>query len=53
MTYDEEESPVKLLERADQDVSILEPFGRLDSTTAQEFGDRLVALVRAGRSATT
>ena len=51
MTFDEEKSPVKLLERADQDVSILEPFGRLDSTTAQEFGDRLMALVQAGRSA--
>ena len=51
MTFDEEESTVKLLERADQDVSILEPFGRLDSTTAQEFGDRLMALVQAGRSA--
>jgi len=48
---DEEEPPVKLMEGADQDVSILEPFGRLDSTTAQEFGDRLMALVQAGRSA--
>jgi anti-sigma B factor antagonist len=48
---DEEESPVKLMEGADQDVSILEPFGRLDSKTAPEFGDQLMALVQAGRSA--
>jgi anti-anti-sigma factor len=43
--------PMKLMEGVDQDVIILEPFGRLDSTTAQEFGDRLMALVQAGRSA--
>jgi anti-sigma B factor antagonist len=39
------------MDGVDQEVIILEPLGRLDSTTAQEFGDRLMALVHAGRSA--
>jgi anti-sigma B factor antagonist len=42
---------MKLMEEADGEVTILEPCGRLDSTTAQEFGDRLMALVQAGRIA--
>ena len=33
------------------DVTVLEAHGRLDSTTAQQFRDRLIALVQAGRSA--
>jgi anti-sigma B factor antagonist len=47
----DEESPMTSMDGVDQDVIILEPLGRLDSTTAQEFGDRLMALVHAGRSA--
>jgi len=34
-----------------EDVTVLEAYGRLDSTTAKEFGDRLIALVQAGRNA--
>jgi anti-anti-sigma factor len=44
-------SALKLMEEMAGDVTILEAHGRLDSTTAQQFGDRLVALVQAGRSA--
>jgi anti-sigma B factor antagonist len=51
MKLDDQESPMKMMEGVDQDVIILEPLGRLDSTTAQEFGDRLMALVHAGQSA--
>jgi anti-sigma B factor antagonist len=40
---------MKLMEEVTDDVIILEPFGRLDSTTAQEFVDRLIALVQTGR----
>jgi anti-anti-sigma factor len=42
---------LKLVEGVIEDVTILEAHGRLDSTTAQEFSDRLIALVHAGRSA--
>jgi anti-sigma B factor antagonist len=42
---------MKLIEEVTEDVTILEPFGRLDSTTAQELLDRLIALVQAGRRA--
>ena len=42
---------MKLMEEMAEDITVLEAYGRLDSTTAQEFGDRLIALVRAGRSA--
>jgi anti-anti-sigma factor len=42
---------MKLMEEVTQDVTVLEASGRLDSTTAQEFGNRLMTLVRAGRSA--
>jgi anti-anti-sigma factor len=42
---------MKLMEEVTQDVTVLEAHGRLDSTTAQEFGDRLMALLQAGRTA--
>ena len=42
---------MKLIEEVTQDVTVLEASGRLDSTTAREFADRLMALVQAGRSA--
>jgi anti-sigma B factor antagonist len=41
---------MKLIEEVTDDVTIVEAYGRLDSTTAKEFGDRLNALVQAGRS---
>jgi anti-anti-sigma factor len=41
---------LKLMEEMAEDVTVLEAHGRLDSTTAQQFCDRLVALVQAGRS---
>jgi anti-anti-sigma factor len=44
-------SALKLLEEVVGGVTVLEIHGRLDSTTAQGFGDRLIALVQAGRSA--
>ena len=40
---------MKLVEGVSDDVTIVEAYGRLDSTTAKEFGDRLVSLVQAGR----
>ena len=45
------EIPMKLMEEMAEDVTVLEAHGRLDSTTAKEFGDRLAALVQAGRNA--
>ena len=42
---------MKLMEQVTDDVTVLEPFGRLDSATAKELVDRLIALVQAGRSA--
>jgi anti-anti-sigma factor len=42
---------MKLMEEMAEDVTVLEAYGRLDSTTAKEFGDRLAALVQAGRNA--
>src|ERR1700682_5748185 len=42
---------MKLMEEVTEDITVLEAYGRLDSTTAKEFGDRLIALVQAGRSA--
>jgi anti-sigma B factor antagonist len=41
---------MKLVEAIADDITIVEAYGRLDSTTAREFGDRLVSLVQAGRS---
>ena len=40
---------MKLVEGVSEDVTVVEAYGRLDSTTAKEFGDRLVSLVQAGR----
>jgi anti-anti-sigma factor len=42
---------LKLMEEVAEEITILEGRGRLDSTTAKEFGDRLIALIQAGRSA--
>jgi anti-sigma B factor antagonist len=42
---------LKLMEETAENITVLEAHGRLDSRTAQQFGDRLVALVQAGRSA--
>jgi anti-anti-sigma factor len=39
---------MKLVEAASGDITVVEPYGRLDSATAEEFGDRLLALVEAG-----
>ena len=41
---------IKLVEETAEGVTIIEAHGRLDSTTAKEFGDRLAALVQAGRA---
>jgi anti-sigma B factor antagonist len=41
---------MKMVEAVAEDVTVLEAYGRLDSTTAKEFGDRLIALVQAGRN---
>jgi anti-anti-sigma factor len=41
---------LKLVEGVIENVPILEVHGRLDSTTAKEFGDRLIALVQAGKN---
>ena len=41
---------MKLVEEVAENVTIVEAYGRIDSTTAKEFGDRLVSLVQAGRS---
>jgi anti-sigma B factor antagonist len=42
---------LKLMEEVVDNVTVLEAHDRLDSTTAQQFRDRLIALVQAGRSA--
>ena len=42
---------MKLMEQVINNVTVLEPVGRLDSTTAKELVDRLIALVQAGRIA--
>ena len=39
---------MKLVEEVTDDVTIVEAYGRLDSTTAEEFGDRLTSLVQGG-----
>ena len=41
---------MKLVEETAENVTVVEAYGRLDSTTAKEFGDRLAALVEAGRA---
>jgi anti-anti-sigma factor len=43
---------LKLVERVIENVTVLETYGRLDSTTAKELGERLMALVQVGQSAT-
>ena len=40
---------MKLVVEETEGVTIVEAYGRLDSTTAKEFGDPLIALVQAGR----
>jgi anti-anti-sigma factor len=42
---------LKLVEGVIENVTILEVYGRLDSTTVKEFSDRLIALVEADQSA--
>ena len=39
---------MKLVEETTDDVTVVEVYGRVDSTTAKAFGDRLVDLVQAG-----
>jgi anti-sigma B factor antagonist len=43
---------MKLVEDVIDHVTVLEAYGRIDSTTAKELGDRLMALVQVGQSAT-
>jgi anti-anti-sigma factor len=40
---------MKLVEGVSEDVTIIEAYGRLDSTTAKQFGERLLSLVQEGR----
>src|SRR5262249_2287058 len=42
---------MQLIEETAEEITVLEPHGRIDSTTAPEFGERLIALLKAGRSA--
>jgi anti-anti-sigma factor len=42
---------MQLVEGVIDEVTILEAHGRLDSTTAKELGDRLIALLQAGQGA--
>src|SRR5437588_7950591 len=42
---------MKLVEEVSDEVTVLEVHGRLDSTTAKEFGDRLTALFRGSGGA--
>ena len=42
---------MKLVEALTENVAVVEAYGRLDSTTAKEFGDKLLSLVQAGHSA--
>jgi anti-anti-sigma factor len=42
---------MKMVEAATENVTVLEAYGRLDSTTSKEFGERLIALIQAGRAA--
>jgi anti-anti-sigma regulatory factor len=44
------ETRMKIMEEVAENITVLEVHGRLDSTTAKEFGDRLIALVQSGRS---
>jgi anti-anti-sigma factor len=40
---------MKLVEEVVEDIAVVEAYGRIDSTTAKEFGDRLMSLVEGGR----
>jgi hypothetical protein len=40
------EPRMKLMQEVVDDVTVVEAHGRLDSTTAQQFGDRLIASSR-------
>jgi anti-sigma B factor antagonist len=42
---------MKLVEALSEDVTVVEAYGRIDSTTAKEFGERLTSLIEAGRGA--
>ena len=42
---------MELIEEMAEDITVLEAYGRLDSTTAPQLRDRLVTLTQAGRSA--
>jgi anti-anti-sigma factor len=42
--------PVELDIRASDGVAVVEPKGRIDSVTAQAFGERVCALIRAGEN---
>src|SRR5262249_937618 len=42
---------MKMVEEVSDGVTVVEAYGRLDSTTAKEFGERLVAVAQSGRSA--
>jgi len=39
---------MELVESKSHGVMIVEPHGRMDSTTAKPFGDRIVELIRSG-----
>lgn len=39
-----------LIEHTNGEITVVEPRGRIDSATAQEFGERLSKLVNDGRS---
>ena len=41
---------MKLVEGVTEDVTVLEAYGRIDSTTAKEFGQRLLSLLQSGRN---
>jgi anti-anti-sigma factor len=41
---------MKLVEEENEGVTVVEAYGRLDSTSAKEFGERLMALVETGRA---
>jgi anti-sigma B factor antagonist len=42
---------MKLVEALSEDVTVVEAYGRIDSTTAKEFGERLTSLIESGRGA--
>jgi anti-anti-sigma factor len=38
---------MKLVETVVEDVTVVEPYGRLDSSTSKAFGDRLITLLES------